>query len=151
MDIDEEFDGPPILVYNFFGGGKSGCCKIFPIRIFQLGNRVTTWFSPLNSGRGNIRLTLGSPPWRLSERGNPVATWYSPYGFLGWQLGGHPILLFQNFKWETCVTSWFSPFKYFKLRIGWFPNYPPLIFGWGPSIFSRGDHRMATQFSPLNF
>jgi hypothetical protein len=151
MDINEEFDGPPILVYNFFGGGKACCYKMFPIQIFELDNRVTTWFSPLSFGRGNIGLTLDSPPWRLSERENWVATWYSPYGFLGWQLGGHPILLFQNFKWETRVTSSFSPFEYFKLRIRWLPNYPPLIFGWGLSIFFRGEHGGTAQFSSLNF
>ncbi len=150
MDIDQEFDGPPTLLYNIFGGGKSGCCKMFPIRIFEVENWVTTWFSPLSSGRGNIGLTFGSPLWRLSERANRVATWYSPYGFLGWQLGGHPILLFQNFKWETCDLL-ILPLRIFQVEIGWFPNYPPLIFGWGLSIFSRGDHWMATQFSPLNF
>jgi hypothetical protein len=77
---------------------------MFPIRIFEVENQVTTWFS-LSSGRGNIGLTFDSPPWRLFERENWVATWYSPYEFLKWRLGGHPILLFQNFKWETRVTS----------------------------------------------
>jgi hypothetical protein len=42
MGIDVASGGRLILLCNFFGGGKSGCHKMFPIQIFEMENRVIT-------------------------------------------------------------------------------------------------------------